>query len=305
MISDLYSKRRKREKGELSDVYQYDTIPIEFRRQVMFILQDATGVFNSRSKGEEIFDAIIKILCREYGIPTLLSSEAQYYSNSFYVIQEYLCVQKDSAVEQILDVIDLAFNIVNNYVRESPHDFSPEQDVDSAIDELNFRFREHEIGYQFEQGQVIRIDEELIHAEVVRPLLTALKEDPFIGALREFQSAHEHYRHGNHESCLVECGKAFESVMKAICTGRSWPFQPGDTASKLLKVLFANNYFPSYLQTQFTSFRAVLESGVPTMRNQSGAHGQGAQVRTVPQEMAEYCLHLTATNLLFLVKQYK
>ena len=46
----------------------------------------------------------------------------------------------------------------------------------------------------------------------------------YAGANDEFLRAHEHYRHKRHKECLNECLKAFESMMKAICKKRRWPY---------------------------------------------------------------------------------
>lgn len=101
----------------------------------------------------------------------------------------------------------------------------------------------------------------------------------------------------------MDCLKAFESMMKAIHTKRGWDFeQHRSTAKALIDSCYTNNLIPPYLQQQFTSIRTILESGVPTLRNREGGHGQGAAVKEVPEHMASYILHLTATNLLFLAE---
>lgn len=61
-------------------------------------------------------------------------------------------------------------------------------------------------------------------------------------------------------------------------------------------------YFITYIQNQFSSLRILLESGIPTVRNKEGGHGQGAEVSSIPEYLASYTLHLTATNLLFLAE---
>ena len=58
--------------------------------------------------------------------------------------------------------------------------------ADAAIDELNERFRRAGVGYQFEGGQIIRVDSELVHREVVRPVLRYLHERGFEGTRDEF-----------------------------------------------------------------------------------------------------------------------
>jgi hypothetical protein len=201
-------------------------------------------------------------------------------------------------------VIELTFKTINDQVRNYWYYFEgngAKQDPDSAIQELNDRFRESGVGYQFESNEIIRIDSKIIHSEVVKPVLALLglaKE--YSGANDEFLRAHEHYRHGRHKECLVECLKAFESLMKGICQKNSWPYDKNGTSKALINVCFEKGLIPSYLQSQFASLRSLLESGTPTIRNKEGGHGQGAEVTKVPEHLASYVLHLTATNMLFL-----
>ena len=90
--------------------------------------------------------------------------------------------------------------------------------------------------------------------------------------------------------------------MKAIHEKHSWSYDPKDTAKKLIDSCLKNKLVPKYLQDQFSSVENLLKSGVPTVRNKEGSHGQGTEVSTVPEHLASYALHLTATNLLFLAK---
>ena len=93
--------------------------------------------------------------------------------------------------------------------------------------------------------------------------------------------------------------------MKSICTKRGWPHQPTDTAKPLLDVMFKQGLIPSFMQSHFTGLRATLEAGVPTVRNKLGGHGQGTAQVEVPEFLAAYALHLTATNILLLVQADK
>lgn len=54
------------------------------------------------------------------------------------------------------------------------------------------------------------------------------------------------------------------------------------------------------MQEQFSHFRALLESGVPTVRSKEGGHGQGPEIKNVSEAIVSYALHLTATNIVFL-----
>jgi len=170
---------------------------------------------------------------------------------------------------------------------------------------MMYRFREQGVGYQYESGEIIRVDSQIIHSEAVKPVLRLLSAHRFQGANEEFLQAHEHYRHGRYKECLNDCLKAFESTMKTICDKQGWSYQPTDTAKKLINVCFQNALIPTYLQNQVTSLRSSLESGVPTVRNKLGGHGQGSQPCIVPQYFAAYQLHMTASTILFLIEAEK
>ena len=90
--------------------------------------------------------------------------------------------------------------------------------------------------------------------------------------------------------------------MKAICDSRGWTYKAGDTAKNLIAICFTQGLLPSYLESQFTSVRVQLESGVPTLRNKNGGHGQGVELVAVPEYLARYTLNLTATSILFIVE---
>ncbi len=177
--------------------------------------------------------------------------------------------------------------------------------ADAAIKELNFRFREHAIGYQFEDGMIIRTDSEFLHAEVVKPALALLNAPEFDGAQAEFLKAHEHYRHGNSKGLLIDCLNAFESTMKCICAKREWKHDPNATSSALINILFQRELIPQFWSNYFTGLRATLEGGVAPARNRLGGHGQGAEITEVPLSVAAFVLHQTAAAIVFLVTAEK
>ena len=299
-IFELFSKRQKKLKGEVSDVYQYEDIEEKFRVQVVHIIRDTIGIeSNYNDITNTVYAEIHQILCKEYGVFTLKEHER----SNFSAVYDYFLNTDD--YEECLDIIELTFKIIDHHVRNKEWEFNQahgvKQKADDAISELNARFKESAIGYQFESGELIRIDSQLIHAEVVKPVLHLLGTNKYYqGANAEFLKAHEHYRHKRYKECLVECLKSFESLMKSICDKHSWPYNQTDTAKKLINICLTNNLVPDYLQNQFSSIRILLESGIPTVRNKEGGHGQGVEITTVPEYLAGYTLHLTATNLLFL-----
>jgi len=301
-IFDLFSKRQKRLRGEIPDVYVYEEIPHKLRVQIIHIVRDVIGVECDYNRiTNNTYHQIHKVLCREYGVFTL----KEYEDSNFKAVFDYFLQSKD--YEQCLDIIELSFRVIDKHVRENERDFreatgrtiAPEH----AIEELNGRFKESGVGYQFEGGELIRVDSKFLHSEAVKPTLKVLgSNEKYQGANSESLKAHEHYRHKRYKECLVECLKSFESLMKAICEKNSWSYGKTDTAKKLINVCLTNELIPNYLQTQYASIRTLLESGIPTIRNKEGGHGQGVEVSEVPEHLASYTLHLTASNLLFLTQ---
>ncbi|EBM6188653.1 hypothetical protein ZV54_000736 [Salmonella enterica subsp. enterica] len=297
-IFELFSKRQKKLRGEVPDVYQYTKIPDNFRVQVIHIIRDTIGEDVGYSVSRQLYRSIHQTLCKEYGVFTLKERS----NSDFEAIYEFFLTEEN--YEKCLDIIELSFKLIDGDVRNNEWNFrTSKQTPADAIEELNIRFKESGLGYQFESGELIRVDSQFIHSDVVKPTLQLLgKQRNYIGSNDEFLSAHEHYRHQRYKECLNDCLKSFESLMKAIHRKHNWQFSDTDTAKKLINSCLSNNLVPEYLQNQFSSIRILLESGIPTIRNKEGGHGQGAEITTVPEYLASYTLHLTATNLLFLAK---
>lgn len=297
-IIELFSKRQKKLRGETADVYQYEEIPQQLRVQIIHIIKDTIGLEKSSPKAYEIYEHIHNALCKEYG---RFSLGEDFESNSQAVFNFFLA---ETNYEYCLDVIESFFKVINIVVRTYTGSFIRTiQKPNDAIEELNIRFREAGVGYQFEQGEIIRVDSQFIHSEVVKPVLHLLGKDKgYEGATAEFMAAHDHYRHRRYKECLNDSLKAFESVMKSIHKKHSWNYKVSDSSKNLINSCLTNNLIPQYLQTQFCAIANLLESGIPPIRNKEGGHGQGAEVKEVPEHLASYALHLTASNLLFLIK---
>ena len=168
--------------------------------------------------------------------------------------------------------------------------------------ELNYRFDEHSLGYQFVEGQIIRRDNTFTHSEIIKPSLEILSRKRFKGASLEFHKAHEHYRKGAYHESLNECLKAFESTMRIICDKQKWTVKSTATASTLIKMCFEKQLIPAFWESKFTSLKTLLESGVPTARNKLSGHGAGSEEKEIPRYIVEYALNMTASTILFLVE---
>lgn len=300
-ILDIFSKRQKRLRGEVPDVYTYSELPNALRTQIVHIWFDTLGQGNEYSDGPgNAYKVIVDALCREYGVFRLPPTKDRGIRNYINELANFLLAEPD--FERALDAVEISFRFIDSSTRN--YSYLRRQDAseraDAAIEELNGRLKEHGIGFEFSNRQMIRIDSEYAHAEIVKPALTLLSHKRFAGAQQEFLSAHSHYRSGNSKECLNDCLKAFESTMKAICDERGWPYKKGACSKDLIQVCLDNNLIPVFWQQHFSSLRSALESGVPTGRNKLSGHGQGAIPTDVPSYVAAYMLHLTASAIVFL-----
>lgn len=314
-ILDIFSKRQKRARGELPDVFVYDVLSDRLRVQIMYIIDDTlggSGEFLNERNVADMYKDIVQAIRREHGLLCLVPentpswSYLSRYDRTYYAeLRTVLLLEKD--MELCLDAIEVSFRAIDNtsrlyrYLRRED---SAER-ADEAIKELKYRFREHGVGYEFNSGQIVRVDSQFLHAEVVRPALQLLQEKGFSGAQDEFLKAHKHYRAGNMKECLGFCLNSLESVLKVICDARGWPYSSSDKVSTLLQHCFDHGLIPSFWKNHYSALRATLESGVPTGRNMLSGHGQGANCVSVPEHLAAYVLHMTASAIVFLINSDK
>ncbi len=308
-VFDIYAKRKQQqEKAGQPDVYKYDEIPESLRIQVMYIWQTAIGTWQkgnydySNEPPESIWIAIHNILCRELGLLSLGKDRDMPFKKCCTFLFE------ESNIDNILSLIEVSFRMIEKVCSSlsSTEKYRAEisQEPDDAIEELNTRFKEHGIGYQYAGSIIIRMDSQYVHTEVVLPAISLLQQPGFEGASEEFLDAHKHYRAGKNKDAISVALKAFESTMKSICLLMDWEFPENATAKPLIDICIGNGLIPKPLQGHFGSLRATLESGLPTTSNRLARHGQGQKKVIVPDHIAAYALHLAATNIVFLVESY-
>lgn len=299
-VIELYSKRRRRELGMEPDVYTYDNFNANLRAQICYVIDDVLGIQN-RNELERNYRSICEVLRREYGVYKLVRGlHAQ--TSVMDELGQFISLEQD--IDRVLDAIELCFVIAESYRDKSYTYRYPQEDtgtyIDECVSELNTRFKEHGKGYEVSDGRVLRIDSELLHTETVKPAISFLNQSEYVGPRDEFFGAYEHYRHGNLKEALNDALKAFESTIKVVLELRGWEYDKTSPAKRLLGVLLANNFLPSYHQNHLNALSTLLESSVPTIRNKEGGHGQGSEVSEVVPEIAAYVLHMTASAIVML-----
>ncbi|MEW6369920.1 MAG: STM4504/CBY_0614 family protein [Pseudomonadota bacterium] len=307
-LLDLFSKRQKRVRGEVRDVLTYDELPNAFRVQMVHILSEVLGSHEEAGNGYSsvaqvglAYQRIVSALRREYGVFELGKRPAHERHN--FAIELFNFILQEQSVERVLDAVELACRYIDqetrNYSYRSIYDASSV--ADGALTEINSRFLENGVGFRYEADQIIRVDSEVVHAEVVKPALALLHDAKFKGAEAEFHSAFEHYRHGRAKEALTDCLKSLESTMKSIAAARKWKHSANATAQPLIALMFEKALIPGFWATHFSGLRAMLEGGVPTVRNRQAGHGQGVEVVEVPPHLVAFALHQTAAAIVFLV----
>lgn len=295
MQEQEYQVFSKRNKVVQFDVLEYDWLSNKLRNQIYYIFKDALAIDFAdnyyNSEPADILKDICDYVCREHGLEFLYQYGQHSAPKQFGM---YLKEGMDNEV--VLDLIEIAMRQIKPLQAVFPEEYF-RMNEEEAIDELNQRFRENGVGYEFTNRILIRKDSELLHEEITKPALHLLQEEEFDGALQEFLKAHDHFRKGNHEDCIINAAKAFESTMKTIGSRQKWELTGRENASDLISLLVKHQVVPSYLQTTL--------QGLGTLRNKLAGHGKGEKAEIVPEHFVNYALHLCATNIVMLIEAYR
>ena len=305
-VKDIYWKRQKKLRNEFPDVYQYDSLPEGFRVQVVQMWRD--DLCDTTGDTDDYFLKPVKELRREFAVWFLPPTTSIDFVNYRSELEKFF--MRESDIEKTLSAIELTF--VEEFILEPDIPFRLHPDLGNlkqAVEELNLRFKEHGIGYQLESEQIIRVDSEYTHSEIVKPCLKLLshKRDLLKGAEDEFLTAHKHYRKRENKNAVVWCNKAFESTMKAICVDRNWMSKTkanNAIAAELVSTCVENGLVPDYWETKYTNgISVLLKHGVPPGRHKHGSHGQGAEITEVDDHLVSYVLNMTGAAIKFLCEQ--
>jgi hypothetical protein len=295
-ILNIYSKRKAALSRAVDDVYSYDNIPNVLRSQLKQMFKE--GYDNSRETynkwenivfSRDLIEVVVKSLRREYGKDSLTMHCRD-------MLEELLSFVESCQTDEFLDCAEIYGRLVQN------DEYLNDGKKNEAIFELNHRFREVALGYEFVDGKFVRIDSQMLHNEVLKPALIALSSDPiYRGAEQEILNAFEKYRSHDNKGAVAEALKAFESTMKSIHDKRAWAYNQNDGASKLIASCFANGLVPMYMQTQFSALISMLESGVPVVSNKTSGHGQGSTIKPLDDHYASYVLYSALANMKLLL----
>ncbi|MEJ2442394.1 MAG: hypothetical protein P8Y42_02905 [Exilibacterium sp.] len=293
-ILDLFSKRQKRSgKGEWEG-YTYSELPQPLRVQIVHIWHDTLGG-HEQFWSEDVkraYEAIVNALCREYGLFKLPSAK-QHGERDFLVeLTDFFLQEVDLA--KALDVVEISFKTIDSYTRrwEYLHRRNADELAGQAISELNTRFNEHGVGYQFIQGKILKIDSEFVHEKIVTPALQVFNNGAYYSAQQHFARAYELYRHGESSEAFKVCVKTFEDMMKTICDRRNWGYSRGANIHTLIDVCVAKKLINPIWQEQLKALGNMLEQG----------RRLSSKDDAIPDYLVSHTLNLAASTLLCLAE---
>lgn len=142
--------------------------------------------------------------------------------------------------------------------------------------------------------QVIKVEEDVAHAEAISPALEILGKPHFQAANDEFRKALINYRKGDYAACLTDCGSSLESVLKVICSRKGLHYSENDTASTLIETVVPGLSMEGFFTQPWTL--------LATLRNRlSSSHGGGTQPRAPERHFAQYGLTSIAAVIVLVV----
>ena len=302
-MNELYSKRLKeKERAENPEPLEYEILTPVFRRQILYLLDDlAQKLGKNVLGGINLFythiDSIVCYLQEEYGKDYLYDNYPSDFhvskkDDSFLELKEFIRYENYSKTEQCLDAIESIFRsqiIVHGEERKE----ICSQLYDEAIDKLNQRFQEHNLGYRFTGNSIVRLDSEVSFQNIHKPVLNLLQEADFTKVNRDYADVLQLHRKGNYKIVVAECRNIYESLLKHII-GRMGG-KPKNRTRELVYQLVELDLIPK-VSTKFFIDCIVIHHA---------AHGEG-ETSTIQydQYMAELIMNNTGSAILFLVKKY-
>ena len=226
-MKELFSRRYRDKSGD-PEVYIYNNFSQEFRNQCFYIVGDFINKIQ-KTTYEDVAEKICEAFAREKGLKYV----AGYYGriNDLDAISKYF---DESSNEDFFDFVDFIFtNCVGTKELIDAYWHFGDDPFVRAADELNLRFKQHSLGYEFTNGEIIPKTNEVIHQQIIKPALKILTDERFRGAEEEYLLAFEHFKTGNNKDAILNAGKAFESTIKTICKELKYKYEYTSSAKNL------------------------------------------------------------------------
>lgn len=236
--------------------------------------------------------------------------------NEFFKLLTY-ADEKDYLL--VLDLIDmLAHGVLEQYRKGASDKF------DEVINEV---FRLNGVGYELIQGHLIHKGNEVTHTQITRPALFLLSDPLYSTANEELLNAFSKFREDLFKDAIHQANSAFESTMKIIIHKNNWsiinrnpkkkpPSVQAASANLLIDTILEHAQLNLLIDTTLehgdvekfhkTALEGMRNSlqALASLRNAHGGHGQGNEIIETYRRHCEFALHMTASNIIYLIKTY-
>jgi len=236
MVFETYSRRKSLQSrnGE-PEIYTYVDPPPHLRHQICLAISEGIGrycqvdqySFDVPPNANDWWLEIDRVCRKE------LESYLSFLKDRDLAERFRQYVRRVEDTDDFLSAVEigcLMLSALNDDYHEMDGRGAQLKGIDAVV-EINTRFEQHAFGYQFENGNIIRIDSKLAHVEIIKPALVLLSEPLFAKANDDFMTAHRHYRTNEFKDCVTASNRAFESMLKAICDAERWEYEKGARAS--------------------------------------------------------------------------
>lgn len=333
---ELYSERMFPTKY---DVLAYEVISRKTRVQIFQQVSSMLRTFTFRSKHDDIgsfYYGLMSNLKRRKGVTDFadLLSKASIQEMNRRSTKDYGVFSRDKdegeffklliyADEKdyllILDMIDLlSYSVLERFKKGSS------EKIDELINEV---FRHNGIGYELVKGHVIHKGNEITHLEMIRPALLYLSDPLYSTANKEMLDAFSKFRENKFKDAIHQANKAFESTMKIIIHKNNWsivnrnpkkksPSVQAASANLLIDTILEHAQLNLLIDTtlehgDLEKFHKIALEGMrnslqtlASLRNEHGGHGEGNEIIETHKRHCEFALHMTASNIIYLIKTY-
>lgn len=211
------------------------------------------------------------------------------------------CAER-AGTEEFLTILEIAVDHIWRY-RKSSVDVLRLQSL--LTDDLS-AYRFDNVGSaEYPSFQIILVDNEHLHTEIVDRTFELTREAAFASAQRDYAEAWKHYRKGDADDALVNAHKAVESAMKLVIK-RVDPMSTPENmqTNQLVPLLVQLDVLPSRLQNLVVGLNQIfMNSG--SLRNSAGTGHGSVDLSSPEATVALMALRMSGTLVSFLVDRYE
>ncbi len=291
-----FFRRKQEERGEISSVWQRDNLPDSLIVQIIQIVKNTTDIHYSYVRYVETYwHKMVKHVLEKMRLE-LGSFRLSPYPNAIEESELLHCLFHGFGD---YDKIDVQLTIIEYMLAYFYNDTS-------IIDDVNYRFREARVGYQFNSDSkcILPFDDEIIHENAVEPAFHFLNIAGFEKAKNYFKEAYEDFIAKKYEDCLHHTCKSLESVIKNVLKKKKVAFSENDGLSRLIDSLFSENVMP-FEHNDFASGLKNIFKEITAERNKKAGHGtEETKKIEISEAKAKLVLNLAASLITYISTIY-